>query len=47
MRVVARLLLERALRFLAPLPDGAGVVVGDLAGHVSRFDYFVPHEGKP
>lgn len=46
-RVVARLLLERAPRFLAPLPDDAGVVVGDLAGHVSRFDYFVPREGQP
>lgn len=36
--VLARLALDRIPRFIAPLADGSGLVVGDMAGCVSRFD---------
>ena len=40
--VLARLALDRTPRFLALVDGGRGVIIGDMAGRLSRFDYVVP-----
>lgn len=40
--VLCRLFLDRSAAYVAPLPDGTGVLVGDMTGRVSRFDLTIP-----